>query len=283
MKRVLKHELSKLRQSNTFKFAVAAGCLFSLIHFVYTAFYVKWAYYDNFDYISHPAGLDNISLLFRFLGCDNFTVAGKLFYLVFPILAALPYGASLYTERKNGYQLQIISRVGKKKYLAAKFITAFISGFVVILIALVINLMLCAMICPLSGVHILTLEMPMSQGHFCVNLFYNYPALFLIAAILMSSIWGGVCAALAMAAESFIHNAVIIILFPFIMTYLVEFFVEYLKGVLFNTSYELRPICLFQAVCDNMNPAWYIAILQICTLAIEFGIYFVRGIKRENF
>jgi hypothetical protein len=33
----------------------------------------------------------------------------------------------------------------------------------------------------------------------------------------------------------------------------------------------------------NRNPAWYIAIWQICTLAIAALIYFGRGMKRENF
>jgi hypothetical protein len=283
MKRVLKHELSKLLQSNTFKIAVASGCIFSVVHFVYTLYYVKWAYYDNVASTSHPIGLDNISLLYRFLGCDNFSVVGTLFYLVLPILSALPYGASLYNERKNGYQIQVIARVGKKRYLAAKFITAFLSGVIVIGTLLVFDLMLCATICPLSSVHILTLEMPMYQGCFCVNLFYNYPILFLIASILMSSIWGGVCAVLAMAAEMFIHNAVIIILFPLILLYLVSFVTEYLQGILFHIVYEYRPIFLFQAVCMNRNPAWYIAVWQIFILALSSAVYFGRGMKRENF
>jgi hypothetical protein len=283
MKRALKHELSKLLQSRAFKIAVAVGCLLSLAHFVYTLYYVKEVYYDNFASINHPAGLDNISLLYRFLGCDNFSVFGTLFYLELPILAAMPYGASLHNERKNGYQIQVIARVGKKRYLAAKFITAFLSGGIVIGTSLIFDLMLCAMICPLSSVHILSWEMSMGQGTFCVNLFYNYPVLFLIAAILMSSVWGGVCAVLAMAAEMFIQNAVIIILFPLILLYLVSFVTEYLHGILFYTIYEYRPIFLFQATCMNRNPAWYIAVWQICTLAIAALIYFGRGMNRENF
>jgi hypothetical protein len=206
-----------------------------------------------------------------------------LFYLVLPILSALPYGASLHNERKNGYQIQVIARVGKKRYLAAKFVTAFLSGVIVIGTALVFDLMLCAMICPLSSVHILTLEMPMYQGYFCINLFYNYPILFLIMAILMSSIWGGVCSVLAMAAEMFIQNAVIITLFPLILLYLVSFVTEYLQGILFRTVYELRPVYLFQAVCMNRNPAWYIAVWQICLLAVSSVVYFVGSMKRENF
>jgi hypothetical protein len=283
VKRVIKHELSKLLQSNTFKIAVASGCIFSVVHFVYTLYYVKWAYYDNFASTSHPIGLDNISLLYRFLDCDNFTVVGTLFYLVLPILAALPYGTSLHNERKNGYQMQVIARVGKKRYLAAKFVTAFLSGVIVIGITLVFDLMLCAMICPLSSVHILSLEMPMYQGYFCVNLFYNYPILFLIVAILMSSIWGGVCAVMAMAAEMFVQNAVIITLFPLILLYLVSFVTEYLQGVLFHTVYEFRPIYLFQAVCMNRNPAWYIAVWQVFIFGISSVVYFARGMKRENF
>jgi hypothetical protein len=283
VKRVLKHELSKLLQSNTFKIAVAVGCLISVSHFVYIFFRVRWIYNSNFDFREHPFGLDNISLLYRFIGCDESSVISTLFYLLFPILAAFPCGTSLYHERKNGYQVQVIARVGKKKYLTAKFITAFLSGTSVIGISLVINFMLCAMICPITSVNILSFELPMYQGYFCAYLFYNYPLLFLIAAVLMSSIWGGVCAVLAMAAEMFIQNAVIITLFPFILFYSVTFVIECLRGALFYTYYEIRPVKLFIAVCDNMNPAWYIAVWQICILAASFGIYFWRGMKRENF
>jgi hypothetical protein len=282
MMRALNHELSKLFKSGTFKIALAAGTLLALVHFGFTVYYVKWAYYDNLATMSHPAGLDNISLLYRFLGCDICTVSNTLFYLALPILTALPYGASLYWERKSGYQLQVISRVGKKKYLAAKFITAFISGFVVICSALTLDLMLCAVICPLSGVHILSLEMPMSQGHFCVGLFYSAPVLFLIAAILMSSVWGGVCATLSMAAETFIGNAVIIVLFPFLLSYIAESLAEYLNGTLFRTYYEIKPFSLFGAVCLNKNPAWYVAAVQLEILAISLTVYFRRGLKREN-
>jgi hypothetical protein len=283
LKRVLTHELSKLFRSRSLWIAVAVGGLLALIHFAFTVAYVQWAYYSNLDFKGHPVGLDNISLLYRFLGCDDFTAVGTLFYLVLPILAAFPYGASLYHERKNGYQIQVIARVGKKRYLAAKFITAFLSGFLVIGAALVLDLMLCATVCPLSPVSILSLEMSTGQGNFAVNLFYSAPALYLLAAIGVSAVWGGVCAALSLAAEMFVHNGVIITLFPFLLLYFISCVTEYLNRSLFSTFYELRPIFLFSAQCSNRNPAWYIALWQLGALAIAAAVYFGRGMKRENF
>jgi hypothetical protein len=167
--------------------------------------------------------------------------------------------------------------------LTAKFITAFLSGFLVIGAALVLDLMLCATVCPLAKVSILSLEMPMGQGHFGVNLFYNAPALYLLAAIGVSAVWGGVCAALSMAVEMFVHNGVIITLFPFLLLYFISCVTEYLNRSLFSTSYELRPIFLFSAQCSNWNPAWYIALWQLGALAIAAAVYFGRGMKRENF
>ncbi|MGN1191338.1 MAG: hypothetical protein ACI4S0_01590 [Dorea sp.] len=278
----LKHEFSKLNKSKAFRIAVLIAGLFAVVHFIYTISQVKMFYYDPLGKHPHPVGLDSISLLYRFLGCDDYSAVSTLFFLVLPILAALPYSVSLHLERKNGYQIHVISRVGKRQYLVAKAITAFVAGFFVVFFALVLDLMLCATICPLAKVHILSLQMSVYQGNFCYTWFYTHPIVFLIAATCMTSTWGGICAVMAMAVEIVIHNSVMITLAPCVFLFLISSVMEYLQGSVIQSVYVLKPNELFRAICLSRNPAWYIAVWQIGFLVASLALYFIGGMKREN-
>lgn len=282
MRLALRHEFSKLYKSSSFVIALLLAGLFSIVHFIYTITQANMVYYGTLGGVKHPVGLDSISLLYRFLGCDDYSAVSTLFFLVLPILAALPYGISLYRERKTGYQIHVIARVGKKQYLAAKVITAFASGWVVIFFALVLDLMLCATVCPVSNVHILSLQMSVYQGTFCYTLFYSHPVLFLMAAVLMTSVWGGVCAVMAMSVEIIIHNSVMITLFPCVFIFLISSIMEYLQGPVIQSLYALKPNELFRAVSLSRNPAWYIAVWQLGFLIVSLALYFRGGMKREN-
>lgn len=108
-----------------------------------------------------------------------------------------------------------------------------------------------------------------------------HPILFLAASVLLSSIWGGVCAIMGGMAGVLFKNQVLIIIAPFLILSMISFVTGYGKGVLFETSYELGPLYLFRPACWDRNPAWYIAIWQVAFSGISALIFFWRGKKSE--
>lgn len=282
MRAAIRHEMKKVMAYGNYRTALLLGLAAVAAHFVSVADCVKRLYFSDVGSMRHPTGLDNISLLIHILPADNWSVTAFLFYLVLPALAAFPFGASLHKERKSGYQLQVITRVGKRRYLLAKLLAAAASGFTTVFVLLVLDMMLCATICPLAPVHVLSLVAGVGQGSFAAPLFYNYPALYVAAAILMSSLWGAVCAVVALASEMYISNAFLIAASPLVLLLALTMAMEFLEESVIHTDYEFRPLSLMTAAPMNRNPSWYIFLWQ-CGFALPAAVmYSKKGMGREN-
>lgn len=155
---------------------------------------------------------------------------------IFPIIAVVPTCWLLYFERKNGYLKYTMPRVGKKKYLLAKwivvsgssFITMFVMSFSSIIIALY-------MVSPIDVIY--TLVDPstgevgprMMQTHIAPELFTQQPLLY----GLLLSLWKGFLS-LIMATMGFVfslysQNLFVILTGPFIYSILENFTLSILK------------------------------------------------------
>ena len=282
LKKALQYEWQKLFHTVLFKVAILIGLIIAAVHFTEVAVYVREYWGKVGSDVVHPNGLSSISLKFTALGCDGGTISCRIFPLLLPILAALPYGISLCKERKSGYQLQAISRVGKRKYLIAKGLVGFASGFIVIFIAMLTDTMLCACICPLSKIDVASMMSFAEQGTFFSEWFYTHPILFLFASILLSSVWGGISAIVALASEILVQNRVLIMIGPFLLFNVLGFLTEIYFKLFDNSAYIINPIQMLRAFAMGGNPAWYLMIWQLGFLGLAIILYYRGGMKREN-
>lgn len=78
--------------------------------------------------------------------------------LLLPIFTALLYAGSLLDEKRTHIAENLVTRVGKKKYLWAKAVAVFLSAFVTFIVPLLINLGLCYLFFPLEGSDSMWLE-----------------------------------------------------------------------------------------------------------------------------
>jgi hypothetical protein len=281
MKNAIKHEMKKMLAYRNYRIALVLGMIIIAAHFISVAYYVN-TFFSIMADAQHPMGLDSISLLVLFIPADGWFMTATLFYLVLPVLAALPFGASLHKERKSGYQMQVISHCGKKQYLTAKLLVCAMSGFMLIFTLLMLDVMLCAVVCPLAPVHVLSLISAVMQGSFASGLFYNHPVLYIAVCILMSSVWGAVCAVIALASEMYLSNSFLITVFPCLLMLAITTIMELPRGTLFKGAYELRPLLLMRAAPNNPNPAWYILLWQCGFALTAVIVYYRKGMKREN-
>ena len=283
MRDAFRHELKKMLASRNWRLTLLLGAVIVIVHFIVIAVYVNEMYYISVPTSSHPVGLSNISLLFCFMPADGMTTTARLFYIVMPVLAAFPFGASLYTERRNGYHRQVLPRIGKKLYLTAKFLVCALSGFMTVFILLTLDVMLCATVCPLVKISIIDLLSFVGQGSFASSLYYNYPALYIIACVLMSSVWGAVCAVTALSSSMFLSNSFLITIFPGMLMMILEVALTEARAMFFkNFWYEVGPISLMTAEPGHANPSWVILLWQCFYTLLAAAVYMGKGMRREN-
>lgn len=280
MKKALKIEFQKLKASRLFWMALIVGIVIGGLQVFNNMTWVNHVLKYSHDDV-HPRGLSGISLLIRWIGSDNYTVLGRLFFMLLPLLAAMPYGTSSFREYKSGYAFQLISRCGKKKYTAAKLIVTFVSGAAVIGVPMLLNLMLNAMVCPLGSVHVVSM-VGVWQGSFFSELFYTQPAVYMILQLLLGMAWGGVCALMALMYSSFLKNSIMIIIAPEMTMIVLEVLTTRIRRLFDFKSLELSPFSLMQSITFNPNPEWIVGIYLLGFTVIISAVYWKRGMKREG-
>lgn len=280
LKKALKIEMKKAFTSKMFYMSVAIGICVAVVQAVSTFHYVAWVLEGANEHI-HPNGFDGISLIQLWLGGEDFTPYGAVFYMILPLLSAWPYGSSYYQEKKSGYACQMITRSGKKNYLKAKGIAAFLVGAVVIAIPLFLNLMLDALICPLGRVNILSFTTAVSQRWFLYRLYYTHPILYMLSGVLLGALWGGACSVIALAFGTIIKNKIVIQLSAFLFLQILSFGWLYIHEVFGITDYELEPMNMMRTVSLSPNPEWIIVPYLIILTGIAAAIYWKRGIRSE--
>lgn len=280
-KKLLKMELRKVITSKFFWLSLFIGLCLAGIQAYNNIGYIRWVD-EGSRSMPHPYGFDSTSLLILWLGVDNRTTLGTLFYLAFPVLAAMPFGASYFTERKNGYALQIITKSGQKSYLSAKWTAAFLSGMLVIGIPMIFNLMLNALICPLGEVHILSFVAGVRQGYIASKLFYTHPVLYILIGLALNIVWGGICAVISLTAGMFLKNRILVVISPSILLELIGFVLVEMKILFHFTKYTVIPREMMMTVGLDPKPTWYV-ISYLCVAVIAtWCIYWKRGRKRES-
>lgn len=72
----------------------------------------------------------------------------QLFFLILPLLAALPFADSYFHDLRGGYLYNVCLRTDKKHYFAAKYLAVFLSGGTAVTLPLLANFLLCSMFLP---------------------------------------------------------------------------------------------------------------------------------------
>ncbi len=282
MKKMIHIEVNKILHSRFFWLSLLISSIFSAVQIVGSirfALYVNQVY-DNID-MPHPRGFSLI-LITRWLGGD-FNAAANIFVLMIPLLATIPYGISYYSELKRGYSNQITVRCGKKKYILAKGIAAFISGMLAICIPLVVNVMINATYIPNVADDQISLQSFVGQGYFFSKIYYSHPTIYLILAIILMSVWGGVWAFMAFMFATFIKNAVIITVAPILVAFTMNYcFLKLVSSPIFERKYALSPIDLMYPAPASPNPLWLEGGYILVMLLIMSVVCYWRGVISET-
>lgn len=191
-----------------------------------------------------PSGqVENLGLstFAGWIGIETYTSGYSLFFFAFPLLVCIGYGCSFRQEMDNGYINQIVSRVGKKRYFASKYVSTFLSGGIILTLPLLLNLLLRMTYTNLALPDPVYTYFNMGNRNFLGPMFFTHPLWFCFLYMLTDFAFGGALACLCMTFSYFIKGRVLALPIPFLLlmvwdhiskTYLVQEDTIYTASVL---------------------------------------------------
>ena len=123
MVRLLKIEFERAFRSKTFCLAISIGMIIVVLQIANVVFPASKNILGGFNssVATYPKGVfDN------WIGMDVIHPYRTIYLTIFPLLAALPYGASFFYDIKTGYIKNLFIRYSMKKIMNAKYICVFV-------------------------------------------------------------------------------------------------------------------------------------------------------------
>lgn len=221
MRNVLKIEIKKALCSRLFVITLIVATTITLVNAIQAI--IRYHETLQMDKVSQQMSsilanpdLSMITLFNHWIGGDYVTVTSTLYFLLLPILAALPYGQSYYSERKTGYIKNIVSRTKKQYYHYAKFVAVFISGGIVIVVPLAINFLIVALYVPATTPDLFyDMYYMVIFPHMWANLLYTHPYVYVLLYLLLDFVFAGIISTLSLMCSYIVKNRFLVILIPF--------------------------------------------------------------------
>lgn len=276
MKKILKIELERAYRSRGMTVALSIGLILAVVQFFQYVYPWRNHILTFFDgtYMTYPLSVFNM-----WLGADDTHPWLAIYMTIFPILAALPYGASYFDDKKTGYIKNICIHVKKERYLLAKYIAVFLSSGTTVVLPMLFNLMLTASVMPSLIPSMNGLFAPGSSGMFA-NIFHCHPYVYIFIYLVMYFIYGGVFASIALAVTEGAEYRFIVLLSPFCIFYATGLISQFVRHpyIMEIGMRRLLTMTQYRGISEYtfFGEAFIIAI-------ISFVIYFVRGMANDIF
>ena len=151
-KRTLYLECRKAIRNRLFVIAIAVGCIVTLCSLIpqvksyYRGIQVVNGFSEVFQHRNPHAAMN--TLYNHWVGGETHTLGSSVYFFIFPLLVAIPYGWSFCNEHRIGYTRCMVLKTGKFPYYFAKYCAVFLSGGLTMVIPLVFNFLLTAMFVP---------------------------------------------------------------------------------------------------------------------------------------
>ena len=129
---ILKFELKRAFINRFFVISVLLGSIISVLQTVEAS--LPYAFSINFVYDIYPMSVFN-----SYIGLSMTSVWTYVFFMIFPLIASLPYSSSYLSDVKGGYVKTIFIKTKKIYYFLAKLFAVFLSGGTVVLLPLILN------------------------------------------------------------------------------------------------------------------------------------------------
>ncbi|MBQ1689237.1 MAG: hypothetical protein II073_08170 [Lachnospiraceae bacterium] len=266
MRRYLCLEFKRAFCNINFILAIAIAFGICIWHFIENV----WKYRNYILDGTYP-----LSAFEKWIGADMSSLQPLLYFLLIPILCALPYARSFYFDVKSGFIIQLITRENKEKYIAAKFIIAFLNGAVIAVIPLIGDFIMTntvfPAIIPQSGTGFFSI----CDTRIWAELFYTHPYVYLMLYGLMDAVFFGLFNTIAIWAVTFINNGFWITLMPFLSYAFIYCMFTFVDMLQYAPVFFLQPNQTFKTAIE----AELFELLILVLLNVFFYLWYA---KRER-
>ncbi len=273
MKNTLKVEIWKATHNPFFSLSLAIGMGIILLDVIQNAITVADLVQKNMEAGLIGNGLQGISLFSRWIAVNGFTFGSVYFYLVWPVLAAMPYGWSYAQEAKSGILNQYLARTSRSAYFFAKYAAVFLTGGFAVACPVFTDLLLNALFCPVTVPEVTHLLTGITDGYFMSDLFYTHPWCYAVLWCCVEFLYGGAAACLCFLAGSRMKFSVMVMLVPFGLLYILDIIGTFILTVT-HVNLALTPLDQAMAASSVANPEWIvfgtIGVLIIISLIIGY-------------
>lgn len=282
---VLKLELKKAFKNKFFWISVVLGCLITLLSFEH----MVNMYYEGMSAISGNSTdiiYDphiGINTVFNcWIRGEPFSLGSSIYFFVFPLLIALPYGWSYSEERKCGYRRMMITKTGKKKYYCAKYVAVFLSGGVAMVLPLIFNFWMTLLVVP-AILPDVTMNMfyGVFGGSFLAELYYTVPFLYVAIYLFIDFVYCGFLVCICMAVSGIVRQKWGVVLIPFLLLLFVHVITDYIYSDPSVAYKELSPLYFLRGVEVRYSFSGSIILLFAIGLLVISLIGIIKEYRNE--
>ena len=266
MRQLLRNEYSRLWKNKVLYVVFGVEMLIVFLHFGYEV--LRWK--DVIAYGTYPLGVFQ-----KWIGANWSSLYSWLYFMLLPLLLAIPYGGTFLEDIKTGYVKNVFTRIGKGEYLWSKFIVAFTTG-ILGLVPLVLDFMMTASVLPALIPQASTGVYHIGADYLYAELFYEHPYLYLGIWLLQDILFLGMLAVSSLTVSFFCEYTYVPILFPFLLSML-SF------GV--GAAVGYAPLAMFHIISPAQTRGMSLGVIgaEFSLLLLIGGGYFYAGYKKELF
>lgn len=271
MNRIFKLELKRAFINRSFVISIILGGIIAILQVAERAipFSSVTILYPN----EYPPSVFNTCMGFYS------SMWSSVFFLIFPILAALPFSDSFLVDKKSGYLQNIYTRGKKYQYLISKYLSVFLSGGAAVIIPLIVNLFIVCLCVPAVTPIAATGFFPIFGYATGAYIYYTYPFLYIFLFYLLIFITAGILSCTALFFSFFVRFKYIALLTPFLLFMSISY-----GSMLFSpkSSFNISQWIIPSQPYGALN-IWLVAVELLILLIIPGSIYFIKGYQNDTF
>lgn len=287
-KRTLYLECKKAIRNRLFIIAIAIGCIVTLCSLIpqvksyYRGIQVVNGFSEVFQHRNPHVAMN--TLYNHWVGGETYTLGSSVYFFIFPLLVAIPYGWSFCNEHRIGYTRCMVLKTGKFQYYFAKYCAVFISGGLAMVIPLAFNFLLTAMfvpaVCPDPSYLI---WYAVNGASLMSELYYTYPDVYVLLYLVIDFFFCGLIACLSYSISTIYKNRVVVVLLPFFLLLGFNFIgasIVYTSNLIRYT--EFSPIYFLHPAAARYDAGWNAILIEALILfVLTFVPTVIKGKRNE--
>lgn len=271
MRSIYKIEILRGFESIGFKVSLVLGCGITLLQWITSVVPIalQQELYMNSDFaMCYPANVYN-----NWIGANTYLFS-YLYFLLIPLLAALPHGSSFYSDIHHYFIQNICIRVEKKHYYIAKYLSVFFTGGITVVLPLIFNYMLTSALLPMIRPQAADYTSLIGIGSTFGDFFFKHPMQYVCVFAIIIFIAGGIYATYALIGTYYTENVFIVLSIPFV-------FVAFLNSIASLFGAPDWQSVFFLNPGYNGDRVLPIIVQTVGLAAISLYVFVVKGSKED--